>query len=207
MPAEKTVRFPPIPPEQMNDEQKQLVKHYQSSWRAAFKTMSEHRLGGARDAMLRSPKLAMCLSNLSTYFRPGMDDSTQLQPRLNELAIMVVAREWASQHIWQAHSKAAAIEAGLSAQLIDELFAGRRPSKMQADEEIIYDFLIELQRERRVKDETFARAKAVLGERQLIDLIGVSGYYTLVAMELAAIDAPPPDPALPLLKPLDKSAS
>ena len=200
MSQQKSVRFPPIPSEEMTDEQKELVAHYQSSWRAAFKKM-DTKLGGAHDATLRSPQLAMHLSNVSTYFRPGLQESTQLEPRLNELAIIVVAREWASQHIWQSHSKAAAA-AGVSAQIIEDLFKGVRPTSMRADEAIVYDFLIELQRDRVVKDDTFAKANALLGERKFIDLIGVAGYYTLVAMELAAIDAPAPDPSLPLLQPL-----
>ena len=199
MTSGKALRFPPIPFEEMTDAQKQVIRHYETSWRSGV--LKQGSMGGPLDATLRSPDMALRLSNLSTYFRPGTNPCTALAPRLNQFAIIIVSREWTSQYAWQVHSKWA-VEAGLSAEIVDAVGNGKRPAKMQDDEEAVYDFLMELQRDRRVKDATFARAKSLLGDRQLIDLIGVASYYTLVCMELTAIDAPPLDDTLPMLPPL-----
>lgn len=70
---------------------------------------------------------------------------------------------------------------------------------MAEDEEIVYDFLTELINTKGVSDTTYARAVAKFGEQNLIDLIGVVGYYTLLAMVMnVARTGVPTGPALPL---------
>jgi len=75
------------------------------------------------------------------------------------------------------------LEAGLSVDSIDKIAAGQRP-KLDPDEEIIYNFCDELLNTRRVTDATFNRAKEKFGERGIVDLIGVMGYYHLASMVL-----------------------
>jgi 4-carboxymuconolactone decarboxylase len=77
------------------------------------------------------------------------------------------------------------LKAGLSPQLIADLKANRRPAAMQADEALVYDFVMELSTTHAVSDETFARAKTLLGEQQVVDLTAVTGTYVAVAMMLA----------------------
>ena len=69
---------------------------------------------------------------------------------------------------------------------------------MQPDEAAIYDFCIELSTKHEVSDETFNRAKQILGAQQVVDLIAVSGTYVTVAMLLSVAEAGvPPGNELP----------
>ena len=76
---------------------------------------------------------------------------------------------------------------------ISAIAEGRRPAKMAADEAAIYDFIDELSRNRSVSDPTYARAKEHFGERGVIDMIGIHGYYSLLAMILNVSRAPLPE--------------
>ena len=181
------MRFSPISPENMTAEQRALADSYRgSSWRAAI-AQPDGRLGGPFDATLRSPDLAGRLAAVSNYFRTA----TQLPPRLNEFAILLIAQEWNSEFEWHTHCPSA-IEAGLDLAKAQAVAQGRRPDGMLEDEECIHDFVSELLAKHKVSDAMFARAVAVLGERKVVDLVAVCGYYTLVAMMLATADVKPP---------------
>jgi 4-carboxymuconolactone decarboxylase len=56
---------------------------------------------------------------------------------------------------------------------------------MPAQESVVYDFVTELTTKHVVSDETFNRAKELLGEQQVVDLTAVAGTYVAVAMVLA----------------------
>jgi 4-carboxymuconolactone decarboxylase len=91
------------------------------------------------------------------------------------------------------------MKAGLEAKVADELALGRRPSAMSDDEAAVYEFCIQLHRTRKVDDATFNRALALFGEQGVVDLIGVSAYYTAVSMTLNVAQVMPPEGApLPL---------
>lgn len=146
--------------------------------------------GGVRgpfNALLRSPELADRVQKVGEYLR--FDSS--LPPRLNELAILVNARFWGSKYEWYAH-RPLAEKAGLAPAIADDLARNARPSQMQHDETVVYDFCTALHTTHAVDDVLFARAVAALGERGVMDLIGVSGYYTLVSMVLNVADIPLP---------------
>jgi hypothetical protein len=69
---------------------------------------------------------------------------------------------------------------------------------MKPDEELVYDFCTTLHRQHFVDEALFKRAVAMLGEQKVVDLIGVSGYYTLVSMMLNVAEMPlPPGENLP----------
>src|SRR6185503_11046690 len=87
------------------------------------------------------------------------------------------------QYEWYAHRRAAQT-AGLSQAIIDAIAAGRRPPSMPPDEEAVYEFVNELLTAKQVRDATFKTARDRFGERGVVDLIGVSGYYQLVSMLL-----------------------
>jgi 4-carboxymuconolactone decarboxylase len=123
--------------------------------------------------------------------------NTSLPLRLNEFAILIQARLWRSQVEWYAHYPLA-IKAGLSEKVAADLKANKRPEGMQPDEAAVYDFSMELSTKHEVSDETFQRAKQLLGEQQVIDLIGVNGTYVTVAMLLSVAEAGvPPGKELP----------
>ena len=73
---------------------------------------------------------------------------------------------------------------------------------MNADEETVYNFCTELLTTKQVSDKTFEATKTKFGERGVVDLIGVTGYYQLVSMLLNTDKYPLPDGVQPELKPL-----
>jgi 4-carboxymuconolactone decarboxylase len=129
---------------------------------------------------MRSPVLGQRLFDLFYYLRW----QTSVPTKLNEFAILIIGRQWRSQVEWFAHAPLAA-KAGLSTDIIAELKEGKRPSKMADDEALTYDFVTELSTTQKVSDETFARAKKIFNDQQIVDLTAVSGNYVMVAMILA----------------------
>jgi len=75
---------------------------------------------------------------------------------------------------------------------------GRRPSPLIPEEEIIWDFVSELLATRRVSDPTYDRAKAQFGETGVVELCGLVGYYSLLAMTMNVARVAPPAGETPL---------
>ena len=170
----------------------------------AQKTMLDHLLAGPRagangpfNVLLRSPEMG----DLAQQFGASTRFKTSVPPRLNELAIIITARYWTSQFEWQAHHRAA-LQAGLSPAIADAIAEGRHPAAMQKDEEAVYNFCSELLNTKQVSDATFNAAKDALGERGVVDLIGVMGWYNTVSMLLNTDRYPVPEGTQPELKPL-----
>jgi 4-carboxymuconolactone decarboxylase len=126
---------------------------------------------------------------------------TTVPNKLNEFAILITARALNVQYEWSAHHKYA-LQAGLSPAVIDAVATGKRPSSMQPDEEIVYNFTTELVNTKQVSDPTFHAAVDKFGERTVVDLVGVIGYYHFVSMMLNIDRYPLPEGAQPELKPL-----
>ena len=142
------------------------------------------------------------MGDLAQQFGASMRYYSSLSPKLNEFAIIITARHWTAQHAWAVH-KQTAIQAGLSPAICDALAAGRRPASMQPDEEAIYNFATELLDTKQVSDATFAAAKEKFGERGVVDLVGVLGYYSFVSMVLNVDRYPVAPGVTPELKPLN----
>jgi 4-carboxymuconolactone decarboxylase len=146
----------------------------------------------------RRPELADRLQKIGEYIR----FKSSLPPRLNELAILIVAREWGSQYEWFAHHRLA-MAAGLDPAVAEDLVQGRVPAHMKPDEAVVYGFSMEMHRQHGVSDATFKRAVDTLGEPGAADLIAVNGYYVLVAMTVNVDRTPIPNggtPPMPALK-------
>ena len=194
-------RFAILQPEQMNAEQKKLFDTIVSGPRSqnyGAEAVQRVMRGGPFNAWLRSPELGMRLQAVGEQVR----FKTSIPRRLNELAILITAREWTSQYEWYAHH-ALALKAGLDPQIAEAVAAGKRPADMKEDEAAVYDFCIQLHRNKKVDDKNFKRVKALFGEQGVIDLIGVSGYYTAVSMTLNVAEVPVPEGKPLPLKPLD----
>ena len=175
-------RFKPLTWEQLTPEQKTMVNDLLAGSRTS--------LNGPFNALLRSPEMGNLAQKLGEYVR----FRTAVPRRLNEMAILLTSRWWSAQYEWYAH-KALALNAGLNAAVIDDIQAGRRPARMQADETVIYDFATELRERRRVSDATFKTAVNLLGEKGVMDLVALMGYYDLVSMALAVDRYPLPEGA------------
>ena len=154
--------------------------------------------GSPFNPWLRSPELADRLQRVGEYLR----FISSLPPRLNEFAILITARQWDSQYEWHAHHRLALL-GGLNPAVAADLAEGRQPANMQEDEAIIYRFCRELHQDKKVSDATYKAALDKFGERGVMDLVAVTGYYVLVAMTLNVDRTPVPDgvkPPLPVLK-------
>jgi 4-carboxymuconolactone decarboxylase len=167
-----TKRFPQITIDQLDPQGRATAEEIMK--------ISSVGLGGPYNPMLRSPVMAERLKRLLDYLR----FNTSLPTRLNEFAILIQARLWTSQVEWYAHYPIA-LKAGLPASVADDLKANIRPRGMQPDEEVVYDVCMTMSTQHAISDELFQKAKTLLGERQLVDLIAVSGTYVTVAMLLS----------------------
>jgi 4-carboxymuconolactone decarboxylase len=168
----KEPRFPQLTMDQLDEKQKPLGEQIMK--------VSSVGLGGPYNPMIRSPVLGQRLFDLFYYLRW----QTSVPTRLNEFAILIIARQWRSQVEWFAHAPLAA-KAGLAPDIIAELKEDKRPPNMAEDEALTYDFVTELTTTKKVSDDTFARAKKIFGEQQIVDLTAVAGNYVMVAMMLA----------------------
>jgi 4-carboxymuconolactone decarboxylase len=167
-----TKRFPQITIDQLDPQGRATAEE--------ILKISSVGLGGPYNPMLRSPVMAERLKRLLDYLR----FNTSLPTRLNEFAILIQARLWTSQVEWYAHYPIA-LKAGLPASVADDLKANIRPRGMQPDEEVVYEVCMTLSTQHAISDELFHKAKTLLGEQQLVDLIAVSGTYVTVAMLLS----------------------
>ena len=184
-------RFPVLTPSRLTPAQRRLARSLLAGPRGEGKAGREavQRLlrRGPFNAWMRSPELGEHLQKAGEYIR----FNTSLPKRLNELAILITARHWTSQFEWYAH-RLLALKAGLRPLVIDQLALGRRPRGMKRDETAVYEFCNQLHRKRAVTDAAYRRAVALVGEKGVMDLIGASGYYTLVSMTLNVARVPLP---------------
>src|SRR6201991_372819 len=187
--AEDGPRFPQPTMEQLSPEQQAVA--------AEVLKQSSAGLGGPYGMLIKSPELLKRYLLMTEYLR----QKTSLPRRLNEMAILLEARLWDAQYEWWAHEPLAR-KAGVPDAVIEDIRAGKRPAAMQPDEAVVYDVVTEILNKRQLSDETFARAKQVLGEQQVVDLVAVTGFYVMVSAVVIAgrIEIPnggaPPMPAL-----------
>lgn len=136
--------------------------------------------------LLRSPDLLARVQKVGEYLRFG----GALPARLTEFATCVVARAWTQQFEWFVHVPLA-LKAGTSAQALDDLREGRRPRAMSEDEARVHDFVQELLAHRGVSDATYADAVAAFGERGVVELTSLVGYFAMLSMVLNVAHTPP----------------
>jgi 4-carboxymuconolactone decarboxylase len=171
--AEDGPRFPQPAMEQLNREQQAVA--------AEVLKQSSAGLGGPYGMLIKSPELLKRYLLMTDYLR----QKTSLPHRLNEMAILLEARLWDAQYEWWAHEPLAR-KAGLSEAIINDIRAGKRSDAMQPDEAVVYDVVTELLNKRQLADDTFAKAKQILGEQQLVDLVAVTGFYVMVSSVIIA---------------------
>jgi len=184
----KEPRFSQLTIDQLTDQQKPLAEQIMK--------ISSVGIGGPYNPLLRSPVLGQRMFDLLHYLRW----ETSVPLKLNEFAILIIGRQWRSQVEWLAHAPLA-VKAGLSPDIVAELKANKRPSNMPPQETAVYDFVTELTTTHAVSDETFNRAKELLGEQQVVDLTAVAGSYVAVAMLLAMSEQGVPPGREPPFKP------
>lgn len=195
-------RFKLIPLENLTPAQRVLSDAIKSGPRAKLASSGASKpgpLGGPFNVWLRSPGIGNLVQQLGEEIR----FRSSLAGKLNELAILVTARHWTSQYEWFAHHKLA-LEGGLNPAIAEDIAQGRRPAQMDADETIVYNFSRELQETQGISDATYQAALARFGERGVVDLISVNGFYVLVSMCLNVDKTPLPEGTPLPLPPLAK---
>jgi 4-carboxymuconolactone decarboxylase len=146
------------------------------------------RMIGPLLAAIHSPELAVLWSQFGEYLRFG----TCLPKRASELAILVCGRHWTSQVEWWVHSSAAT-DAGLPDAVIEAIRTCRSPQFTEAAELEVYEYARALLRTGQVPEELHTAVLTRWGTRGVVELTGVIGYYSLVAMTLNAHEIPVPD--------------
>jgi 4-carboxymuconolactone decarboxylase len=164
-------RLTPVSEDDMSDAQCSVLSDILSGPRG--------NLDGPFLAWIHSPELASHAQRLGAFCRYG----TRLELRLSELAILFTAAWWQSQAEWQIHAPIAR-EAGVSDAVIEALRLQQEPEFTQPDERLVYRFGKSLYSTRRVDEALSAEAVGLIGEPGVVELVGILGYYALVAMTL-----------------------
>jgi 4-carboxymuconolactone decarboxylase len=181
------VRFPKLSPEEYSPEQREVAAEIAAGPRGEVR--------GPFIALIHNAGLARRIQQLGEHLRWG----SKLPPRTIELAVLITARTWNCQHEWYMHEKLAR-KANLEDHIIQALAEGREPDNLSAEDAAVYAFCKDAHATGRVGDAPFEAVKAKYGLDGALDLLALSGYYTLMAMVLNTAGMPLPDNAQPPLK-------
>ena len=157
-------RFRPLTYNELNSAQKAYADAEIKSGRKSF--------DGPTNIYLRATEMAKASRPLNRYLR----SEAPMEHKLKEIAILLTARFWGGTYVWYSH-RTFAIEAGLSSAFIDAMAAGRRPDPMTPDETAVYEFCTELLATRQVGDATYKTFVDRFGERGVVELVTLMGYY------------------------------
>jgi len=182
-------RFVPLDPSALTDAQRAVVHEVRHGRRG---TVPANVV-----AWLPNPELARRAASLGELVRY----ETALPPRWSELAILVVARHWSCDYEWAVHV-GEALAAGLEPDIVDAVGRDEAVPALVGLDAVVHAFARELVTTGRVSDGRYDDALEALGDVVVVDLIGLVGYYTLVAFTLNAREVPAPDgaPSLPPLR-------
>ena len=184
MPARRPApRLALVNEQHMNEAQQKLLSGLRAGPRGASITPR-----GPFAVWMHAPALGELAQRLGAYCRYG----TALPPRLSEFAILCTARIWRAQYEWFAHAPMA-LKGGVTQRTIEDLRRGRIPKSAPRDERAIYDFIHELYKTRRVGERTYKRVQVALGDKAIVELVGILGYYALISMTLNVFQMLPPE--------------
>ena len=172
-------RFDDICPTELDTEQQRVHDEIAAGKRG--RVAAPHRV------WLQSPAFADRAQKLGELLRYD----TTLTPVLSELAILVTARQWTAQYEWYAHAREAT-KAGLNPQIIEAIRLDQQPSFADPKQQVVYDFATMLHRERNVPEALYRTALTALGQRGVVELVGLLGYYSLISMTLNVFEVPVP---------------
>jgi 4-carboxymuconolactone decarboxylase len=176
-----STRFPPIPPEAMDDAQRAVFE--------AIAAGPRGKVSGPFNVLLRAPAVADAAQRLGA----GLRFSGLLDDRLREIAICTVARRWAAQYEWFAHQPIA-VKAGVDPAALERLRHGQNPEFADPLEQLVWRLSLSVLERGRLHDAEFAEGREALGEARLVELLVVLGYYTLLSFVLNVGEVPVPDP-------------
>jgi 4-carboxymuconolactone decarboxylase len=172
-------RLPTIPPAKYTEEQKQAA--------VEFEAARHTPVFGPFEPMMYSPQLMSAARAMGDYLRY----KSAIGNTLSELAILMTARAWGQDYEWHVHYTIA-LKSGIRQDIADAIANDRRPAMMSPDEEVVFDYVSELLKTKHVADQTFDRAQSRFGAKGVVDIAGIVGYYTLLAIQLNAAKYPSP---------------
>ena len=172
-------RMPPIPADKWTDAQKKAAAEITSGPRK--------ELVGPFIPLLRSPEYMSRLQRVGEYLRYN----TKLGPAISEFIILLMARQWTQQFEWYSH-QALALKADIKPETIKSMAEGQRPVAMSPDQDAVYEFITEIRLHQSVSDATYERVLNRFGEQGVIDIAGLCGYYTTLAMLMNVARTPVP---------------
>jgi alkylhydroperoxidase family enzyme len=186
-------RLPWPAPADLDDAERALRERIAGGPRAAGPqafalTDADGRLHGPFNIMLMSPEVGAALQELGTAIRY----KTGLPARAREIAILEISRLRRSEFEWYAHSGVGRL-AGLTPDELAGLRAGDPVTTLSAQEQVVREVVRRLVVDRDIDDAAYAGALAVLGRRDLVDLVTLVGYYETLALMLRAFRTPLPD--------------
>lgn len=164
-------RLPTMPPAQYSEEQKQAA--------ADFEAARKVPVFGPFEPMMYSPQVMSLARAMGDYLRY----KSAIGNTLSELAILITAHAWTQNYEWAVHYPIA-LKAGIRKEVADDIAAGRRPKAMNPDEATVFNFTSELLKNKKVSDASFEGARSRFGPKGVVDLTGIVGYYTFLAMQL-----------------------
>jgi 4-carboxymuconolactone decarboxylase len=205
-------RMPKIPPENLTPAQQKAIDQRRAEQQARAEACRDPKMDSAKCSpeyfdvhgpmvpLLRSPDVMIAANSLGNY----LEFKTALPPKIRELVILLAAREWTQQYVWNSHYKTASNE-GLSLEIVKAIGEGRRPARMSEDEGSAYEFCDELHKNRSVSDATYASAISRFGEQGIIDIVSTDGFYSFLSMVMNVARTPLPKAAsAPPLVPLPR---
>lgn len=158
---------------EMTDEQRRMVREAANGKRG--------HMPAPMRAWLHSPQLAERAQRLGEFVRYD----TSLEPKLSELAILAVARFWTSHYEWHVHKREAQ-KVGLDSRIVEAIRDRKQPDFFDERERLVYLYATTLLNEQRIPEALHEAAVAQLGVASTVELVGIFGYYSLVAMTLNA---------------------
>jgi 4-carboxymuconolactone decarboxylase len=164
-----TARYDPL-------RREDLTPEHQEVWDGIAKPRNG-RVPAPFQVLLTSPELCRLTGDLGAFCRYR----TGLPPRLSELVILTVARFWNCEYEFTVHS-AEARKAQVPEHEIAALKDGRRPAFTEESADLVHRFTSELLERRDVSDKTYDDAVGRFGRKTTLELSGMIGYYTHLAL-------------------------
>lgn len=164
-------RLPTIAPQDYTPEQKAAAQ--------AFEQARHTPVFGPFEPLMHSPEVMSQARAMGDYLRYH----SAIGNTLSELVILITARAWTQDYEWYVHYPIA-LKAGVRKEIALAIRDGRYPEGMSEDETMIYAFSTELQRNQRVSDATYNKVEKRFGKKGVVDLVGINGYYTFLAMQM-----------------------
>jgi len=127
--------------------------------------------------LLESPELASLTQALGAFCRYR----TGFPPRLSELMVLITAVHWGADYEFTVHVPEAR-KAGLTDATITALRNGTNPQLDDPDSKLVYDFATTFFATRDIPNSLFDEAVARFGRPRVTELVGVLGYYSMLAI-------------------------